>query len=224
MGRLKNILKKKLANLLSRYNGAIVTYQDPKRSKIFRLILKIGKENTFLMGYNEAYQLYMCTERTNKLGGNIAEVGTYMGASAKLICKIKGERPLFIFDTFEGMPDPTDDDTRHLKKGDFKSSYEFVKNYLSEFSNVEVIKGYFPDSAGPIEGKLFSFVNLDVDLYDSTKKSLEFFYPKMVKGGIILSHDYSTLEGVKLAFDEFLVDKPEILIEMSGSQCLLMKL
>lgn len=220
---MKKRLKKMLANFLKKFNAAIVTYKDPRRSKIFDLILKIHSENHFLMGYNEAYQLYMCVERTNKIGGNIAEVGAYRGSSSKLICEAKGQRPLFVFDTFEGLPDPTQADGG-FKKGDFSSSFEFVKEYLSNYPNVTVIKGYFPDTATPIENKEFSFVNLDVDLYESTKKCLNFFYTRLKKGGVLLSHDYSTLSGVKRAFDEFFEDKPEVLIEMSGSQCLFVKL
>lgn len=221
---MKRLVKKVLAHVVKKGKGAITTYKDPVRRKIFDLIDNINKENKFLMGYNEAYQLYMCVERTSKIPGDIAEVGTYMGSSAKLICEAKGMRNLYLFDTFEGLPDVQNVDEAHLKKGDFKSSYHFVKSYLSSYQNVFIIKGIFPVSADPVKNKSFSLVNLDVDIYQSTKDCLEFFYPRIIKGGIILSHDYITLAGVRKAFDEFYNDKPEIIIEMSGTQCLVVKL
>ncbi len=49
----------------------------------------------------------------------------------------------------------------------------------------------------------FSFVHLDVDLYESTLAGLEYFYPRLIPGGVILSHDYSILAGVKKAFEDF---------------------
>ena len=46
-------------------------------------------------------------------------------------------------------------------------------------------------------------MHLDVDIYDSTSKALAFFYPRMTRGALLISHDYMWAEGVKRAFDEF---------------------
>lgn len=64
----------------------------------------------------------------------------------------------------------------------------------------------------------------DVDLYESTLACLAFFYPRLHAGSVLLSHDYSLLAGVRAAFDEFLADKPESLIELPTSQCMVVKL
>ena len=53
---------------------------------------------------------------------------------------------------------------------------------------------------------------------------MEFFYPRMVPGGVMLTHDYSLLGGVKKAFDEFFADKPEGIIELPTTQCMVVKL
>ena len=217
--------KKVLELFINKGYGTILTYRDPRRRKIFELITKIYKEGPLIMGYTEAYQLYMCVKRTSKIPGDIAEVGTYLGTSAKIICEAKNERNLYVIDTFEGLPySGTRFDTKGMTKGLFRSSYSYVKKYLSMYPNVTLIKGIFPDSANPIIDKRFSFVNLDVDLYESTKACLEFFYPRMTQGGIILSHDYITQKGVEKAFEEFFMNKPEVIIEMSGTQCLVVKL
>jgi hypothetical protein len=94
---------------------------------------------------------------------------------------------------------------------------------LQGYEGVSFYAGRFPETAGPVMERRFSFVNLDVDLYESTSAGLEFFYPRMVSGGMILSHDYSVLAGVRRAFDEFLADKPEGLVEMPTTQCLVVK-
>jgi hypothetical protein len=70
----------------------------------------------------------------------------------------------------------------------------------------------------------FSFVHLDVDLYQSTLSGLEWFYPRLNRGGVLISHDYTIAKGVRKAFDEFFIDKPECLIELSGSQVAFVKL
>ena len=71
----------------------------------------------------------------------------------------------------------------------------------------------------------FCFVHLDTDLYQSTLDSLEFFWPRMVKGGRIISHDYNALEviGVKQAFQEFFKGSPESIIEIADTQVMVIK-
>lgn len=96
-------------------------------------------------------------------------------------------------------------------------------DYLKEYSNVHFYKGIFPFTAKLVEGKVFSLVNLDVDLYESTLSCLNFFYPRMSKGGVVILHDYTVYQGVRKAVDEFFDDKQETIIELYGSQCLIVK-
>jgi hypothetical protein len=207
------------------WHGVVVYYNDPERSKVLDLIRKIKNENEMLLGDNEAYQIFMAVKRTKKINGDIAEVGSYRGGSAKLICEAKGNKSLHLFDTFEGLPDLChNDDPKQFHKGQYSASLEDVRKYLKKYQNVHFYKGLFPSTAHPIENKKFSFVHLDLDLYEATLASIEFFYPRMNKGGIIISHDYIGARGVKKAFDDFFKDKLEPIIEMSGSQCLIVKL
>lgn len=139
------------------------------------------------------------------------------------MCEAKGSTPLHLFDTFAGLPDEIDESDGRFKKGMFRASEEKVRERLSEYPNVHIHPGLFPDTAGPVESTKFSFVHLDVDLYSVTKKALEFFYPRMLPGGRILSHDYGQCEGVWKAFDEFTASKPEKLQPMEATQVLLIK-
>ena len=85
-------------------------------------------------------------------------------------------------------------------------------------------KGYFPDTAGPVKEKKFCLVNIDVDIFESVKACMEFFYPRMSRGGVIICHDYSRFPGVLEAVDTFFQDKPEAVFELGGTQCLIIKL
>ena len=98
-----------------------------------------------------------------------------------------------------------------------------VDELVKKFKQISFYKGLFPQSARGVKGP-FSLVHLDVDLYCSTKEALKFFYPRLSPGGIIISHDYQNLKGVKRAVDEFFKNKPEPVIELTGSQCLIVKL
>ena len=142
----------------------------------------------------------------------VACVGVYRGGSAKLICEVKGSRTLHLFDTFNGLPDLSMmDDPRQFHKGQYPSSFKDVKTYLKKYSNIYIYKGLFNLNAEQVKNKKFSLVHLDVDLYQSTLSCLKFFYSKVNKGGVIISHDYYA-PGVKKAFDEFFKAFKEALV------------
>jgi hypothetical protein len=130
---------------------------------------------------------------------------------------------LHLFDTFEGLPrvDAQKDSAKFLE-GDFRGDLSYVRDYVGG-DRVCYHKGLFPATASAVEDRTFAFVHLDVDLYQSTLDGLKFFFPRMARGGIIISHDYLSAEGVNLAFKEFFEDKPEPVIELSGYQCMVVK-
>jgi O-methyltransferase len=202
----------------------IISYDDSQRRPVLDLIRKIKRETSMILDDNEAYQISMAVKRTEKVQGDVAEVGVFRGGSAKLICQSNGGKPLHLFDTFEGIPKVAEVDQPAFYEGQFAASMEEVKNYLKDYKNIYFYKGIFPGTAKPVENKRFSFVHLDVDTYESTLACLHFFYPRMNQGGILLSHDYINHQGVKKAFDEFFEEKQEPIIEMSGTQCLIVKL
>lgn len=214
----------------------LIYYRDPKRSKILKVINKIKDSKYKVQLYtSECMQICSAVISTAKIPGDIAEVGVYRGGSAELICNFKGNKNLYLFDLFEeGLRDVEHIDnksfyekeynTLELKNGMYAFQEKLVKERLKSYPNVYTFKGYFPETADVIKKKTFSFVNLDVDTYKSTLACLNFFYPRMSPGGIIISHDYFGVEGVKKAFQEFFDNQIEPLIELSGTQVLVVKL
>jgi predicted O-methyltransferase YrrM len=204
--------------------GRLSHYGCTERKQFATQLRKIRSDTELLLEDIEAYQIYMASKITQKVPGDIAEVGVYKGGSAKIICSAKGDRPLHLFDTFAGLPKVDDvDQVWPFYEGKFAASYDKVKAYLAQEKNVFLYKGIFPDTSAPVKDKHFSLVNLDVDTYESTKKCLEFFYPRMSPGGVILSHDYLTAPGVRKAVDEYFADKPEPVVETAASQCIIVK-
>ena len=178
-----------------------------KDKEIVDLIKEIKKEVDFAFYPYEAFMIYSIVKTQTSLEGDLAEVGVYQGGSAKLICEVKKDKELYLFDTFTGLPEVSDDDThfgeKHWYDNEFSNtSVESIKKLLNKYENVNIIKGIFPESGQEIIDKKFCFVHLDVDLYKSTLESLRFFFPKMIQGGIILIHDYHS-DGIQKAFREF---------------------
>jgi hypothetical protein len=202
-----------------KHEAKLYSFEKLSRKDEFKIIKLTKQDMPLLIDDFEAYQVLAVAKKTMKIEGDIAEVGVYKGGSAKLICTVKGSKNLHLFDTFEGLPDVLKIDATRYQKGQFTVSLEEVKSNLSGYENVFFYKGIFPETGETVKDRTFSFVNLDVDIYESTINSLKFFYPRMNTGGVILSHDYNFAEGVKKAFDEYFEDKPEVIIELMGTQC-----
>ena len=198
-----------------------------KDKEIVDLIKLIKKEVDFAFYPYEAFMIYSIVKTQTELNGDLAEVGVYQGGSAKLICEAKKEKNLYLFDTFTGLPEVSSDDThfgeKYWSKNEFNNtSVESVKKLLNKYENVHIIEGNFPESGKEIIEKQFCFVHLDVDLYKSTIESLKFFFPKMVQGGVILIHDFHS-DGIQKAFREFKTENKVQVIELTGSQAMILK-
>ena len=198
-----------------------------KETAEVKLISQMQKKRASMLTAYECYTVLSCAKGFKNRPGAFLEVGCYQGGSTKLICEMKGsDRSFYVCDTFEGLPESTEKDKGVHRKAQYSCSLESVSAYLSAYENVHFVKGLFPDSAAGMipEDIQFAFVHLDVDLYEGTIKSLEYVFPRMVSGGVVLSHDYSILAGVKAAFHEFLEVHPEcVLIELPSTQCMLIK-
>lgn len=188
------------------------------------------QQNT-LIGIDRLNFIAKALKDTKNIPGDMVEIGVYKGGSSYFIASQNLDKTLYCCDSFEGLPETTskDKDKKHYHfKGDFAdTSFEHVKNLLSDFTNIEIIKGFFPkiEIHKQMYDKQFSFVHLDVDLYKPTIECLEFFYARMPKGAILVSDDYMWLHtpGVKTAFDEFLSDKPEQLVDSGFNSCMFVK-
>jgi hypothetical protein len=174
------------------------------------------------VGVDEAYLIRAAVLATAQLPGDLAEVGVFRGGTARVICEAKGRRTLHLFDTFEGLPAPTVVDTE-FRQGEYACDLTSVQTYLAEFEAVFFHQGLFPQTATPVTDKTFSFVHLDVDLYQSTFDAITFFYPRLHVGGVLISHDYVRFPAVRQAFDDYFSGTAQPVIEMTGNQCLVVR-
>lgn len=135
-----------------------------------------------------------------------AECGIFRGFSIWMMQKHHpGEHHLF--DSFKGLSKPTKMDSgTNATVNRFKCDLDIVKHNLRDYENLHFYKGWIPKVFTQLdENKIFRFVYIDVDLYEPTKQALEFFWPRVCSGGVIVVDDYgqSNWPGVKRAVTEF---------------------
>jgi O-methyltransferase len=151
-----------------------------------------------------------------EIPGAFAEVGVWRGEMSSFIHRLAPERRYYLLDTFAGFPDrDLPDDAVDTRFRD--TSVEIVRGRVGDSPNVVIRPGYVPHTLSGLEDEQFAFVLLDLDLYEPTRHSLEFFYPRLATGAYLVVHDYNNAESrwaCKRAVDEFLLDKPERVIEI----------
>jgi len=172
--------------------------------------------------------------------GDVVECGVWRGGSMQaaartLISLDDTDRDLYLFDTYEGMPPPSDRDVRHDGRpaqallaasprqgskvwavatlGDVREGFARVP-YPAE--QVHFIKGRVEDTIPDGAPERISILRLDTDWYESTRHELEHLYPRLSPGGVLLLDDYGYWKGARKATDEFL--------ERTGERLLLLRM
>jgi O-methyltransferase len=166
----------------------------------------------------------------SKVPGDIVECGVWRGgsmmaAAMTLLIEQDLSRTLYLFDTFEGMPPPTETDrevvsgrlaSSRLEKAD-KSALIWARAPLEEVQNNMALTNYPADRTRFIVGKIedtiptespdkIAILRLDTDWYASTRHELIHLYPKLAVGGVLIIDDYGSWEGVRRAVDEYIND------------------
>lgn len=167
------------------------------------------------------YFFCMAFDHIHKEGlpGDLAELGVYRGHTASLLARFarRLERRAYLLDTFEGF------DKSDLSGVDAGQPVQFTDTSLDAVrrlvgdANVEFIKGRFPDTAASLPETSYCLVHIDCDLYAPITSGLEYFYPRLVPGGFLIVHDYSSLawSGAELAVDHFFSSKPEAIVPLT---------
>lgn len=162
----------------------------------------------------------------NRIRGDIAECGVWRGGSMMavaltLVALGDVSRRLFLYDTYEGMSEPTDQDTtpwgdsaaamlgrypRGTGPWCYASMDDVRANLVSTGypqENIIMVAGKVEDTLPKhLPGEL-SLLRLDTDWYESTKHELTHLYPLLVRNGILIIDDYGHWEGARKAVDEY---------------------
>jgi hypothetical protein len=168
----------------------------------------------------------------NKIDGSFVECGVWRGgsmmASMLMLKKLNLKNiKFYLFDTYDGMSEPSIFDTDYLKntgrnllKSNIKdknnkiwcySPLDEVKKNIFKIkypiNNIHFIKGKVEETLPFYAPKKIALLRLDTDWYKSTKHELECLFPRLAKGGVLIVDDYGYWKGSKKAVDEYFFNK-----------------
>lgn len=147
-------------------------------------------------GYNHNTEIYQMLHKTvtytasNQVEGAYLEFG--VGKSFIMAHKLlRGTRPMWGFDSFEGLPEPAGiDNTGKFHKGQFKVDEIAILKAVKQ--EATIVKGFYENTLRKqyLGLSKAAIVHIDCDLYESTKLVLEFIKPLLQEGTVLLFDDY----------------------------------
>jgi O-methyltransferase len=163
----------------------------------------------------------------NGIAGAIVECGVWKGGSMAAIARTllqlqDTNRDLYLFDTFEGMSEPTAQDLDYSGKqaadllltdrgtmcGD--APLESVKQVLHQTGypkeKIHFVAGKVEDTIPASAPESISLLRLDTDWYESTRHELVHLFPRLAQRGPIIIDDYGHWRGARQACDEYFAD------------------
>ena len=158
--------------------------------------------------------------KSNLTGGCIIECGTWRGGMAAALVHLLGpKRKFHFFDSFQGLPPATEEDGPDALRWQQNRSgpryFSNCKTSRREFDStmrlvphhncsVNVYEGWFEDTFLTAQTGPISVLRLDADWYNSTMLCLETFWPRLLRGAIVIIDDYYCWEGCRKAVHQFL--------------------
>ena len=154
----------------------------------------------------------------HSIEGDAVECGTARGGSAALmgltLKRLKANRTLWVFDTFEGLPAPTiadpDYETASHYTGACRGELREVEDLFQQLEirkETRFVKGLFQDTLFACDIPKIAVLHIDGDWYDSVKTCLLHLYDRVSEGGIIQIDDYGQWAGARKAVDEFMRER-----------------
>jgi O-methyltransferase len=156
--------------------------------------------------------------------------GSTMAAALRLLASQDLERTLWLYDTFEGMSEPTAHDIQiydgKAAASEWQSHQSIGQPNQWCFASLDDVQrniqstGYPPHLVRYVKGKVedtlrdqsnlpdrIAILRLDTDWYESTRVELEVLYDRVVAGGVVIIDDYGHWDGARKAVDEFLASR-----------------
>jgi len=157
-------------------------------------------------------------------GGDFVECGVWYGVLSKTICEYLNmkefkDRKFYLVDTFGSMPGS------HSSLDYQKDIYQNVKDRFSNYPAVQLIRGVVPECLSEIKSSRIAYLAIDMNSSQPELATLEYFYDKMVRGGVIYFDDYGWgYPELRKVVDQFFSDKPETLLHFPSGNSIVIKI
>jgi O-methyltransferase len=184
-----------------------------------------------LVDIYRCYELWQLTQESAKLSGCLLEIGAWKGGSGAIIsqsAKIAGiSDSVYLCDTFTGVVKAGAFDNQYRGGEHADTSEQIVRDLMKSLNlSPQILRGIFPEETGQYIKELLRFVHIDVDVYQSAKDILEWIWPRLVFGGIVVFDDYGffSCKGVTMLVNELRARKDCLVVHNLNGHGIIFKI
>lgn len=185
----------------AQYNGeGLVTVHDVDfmSDPLFRESYRLGKATGSWGESDIPWRCYVAcwaAKHAKALGGDFVECGVNRGALSRAVMHYIGfermnDRKFYLLDTFRGFPDDLKKSAAGPNLQEYDECYEEVVRTFAEFENVVLIRGRIPESLPQVTSEKIAYLSIDMNVAEPEVAAAEFFWERMVCGGMIVLDDY----------------------------------
>ena len=211
---------------------------SPETGELLSIVTNSGIEGNYTIGDRNATAGWLEWAKMALVGMNIMDLLPTLTSTSGM----KGPggfdgAGFHLVDSFAGFPQPRAEDFIPIRSGgdtrsapafsagDAAVSFEQVQAVFRDFPGVQFHRGFIPQVLAQLPETCWAFVHVDVDLHEPTLASLEYFYPRMVKGGVILCDDYGSrlFPGARKAWESYCEAKGIAFVTLDTGQSVIIR-
>ncbi|MHB1293517.1 MAG: TylF/MycF/NovP-related O-methyltransferase [Anaerolineae bacterium] len=179
-----------------------------------------------------AYIACWAAEWAKHLEGDFVECGVFRGGLSRAIVHYIDLNSLnkrfYLLDTFEGIPAESinEEERRQGRRpGLYEDCFADVQATFAAFPGVRLIRGRVPDTLPQVDAERICYLSLDMNCAAPELAAAEFFWDRLVSGGVILSDDYgfTGFESQRKALDGFTAERGIQVMALPTGQGLIVK-
>lgn len=225
-------------------NDLLYTFHnaDFLKHPLFIASYNLGKNTdggTLLKNYDIEWRIHVlcwAAKHAMQLEGDFVDCGVHTGIFARAVMNYtafnKSKKKYYLLDTFNGLDERYSTEEELLRntamgydKEDPVTLFNEVKKTFSDF-NVKIIKGTVPETLTEVDSNKICYLSIDMNCVEPEIASLEFFWDKMMSGGMIILDDYgyaNISNDQKMAHDKFASSRGVEILTLPTCQGLLIK-
>ena len=198
---------------LATWNKSIDFFEGPRFQSAYRRGMDSGHAIGRAPGSNHdiriEWRVAICCWagwHARQLPGDFVECGTNTGIYSLAVCEYVDfnalDKSFWLFDTFAGHPpEQISEQERRLADGgaaglpsSYPDCYDIAQRNFATFPRAQLVRGKVPDTLGTVAIDRIAYLSIDMNLEYPERAALEFFWPRLVPGGIVVLDDYGWLQ------------------------------
>lgn len=199
----------------------------------FKRAYAAAKETGSFANWDVRWRIHVLSwfaQLATRVEGDFVECGTDHGGTAMAVLSLTdlSGRQFWLLDTFNGLDRSQLTEQEEKIEGgylDYVDCFGTVQRTFAGFPNVRLVRGSVPSTLPEVTAEKVAFLHLDMNATVPEIAALEYFWPKMPSGAVVVMDDYGwpRHKEQKAGFDRFAEQHGLDILQLPTGQGVMLK-